>query len=210
MSNLTLLLNASRPFKPFQVEINDVKVDLFARKPSLGEQKDIDATFSETYQSTLEKYDTATSTADIFAGIRRLPAEKLARYIAEADRRDLTSESANELDKSDLTDSDVVALTETKINEREATLREKYTLEEMQHVAMQRRAHFYALAQAQEAMARVLASRTIYNTATEKDYLFATLEDVESMPMDDLIVLVSAANAAVFAPKKEATPTPLS
>lgn len=196
MSNtLQRLLDASRPFKPFTATINGEVFNLFARKASIAAMQEISESSDGEYRKALEAYNEEDAdTAPIFAALRRLSPEKLAKYVADADRRDFLADTLALLDKSEDTDPEVVAEVDRLVAERVEELK---TLEAatLFGLATQRRKHFYALMKSNEIVSRKLASLLIFDDAKER--LFPNPEDAAELSYDDLHKLVTDASTAV-------------
>ena len=194
-NTLQRLLDASRPYKEFTAVINEETFKLYARKASLATMSTIAESWDSTYSETLAKYDdTSVDTAPIFAALRRLDVDKLSKYIAEADKQDFTADTLQFLDKTDPKDLEVESEVERRIQERITELKLSGR-EELLKLAVDRRAHYYAIVKSNEATNRKMASLLIYNE--DKTPLFESPDDATQLTYDDLTKLVEEASKAV-------------
>lgn len=202
---LSLLIAASRPFIPFTSSINGQEFSFTARKLSLAESQVVSDTWDSIYSETRAKYDdTTVDTAPIFAQIKRLDAKALAKYIAEADRYDLRQEAAAMHDGASFGDPLVIETTDELVAQRRQDLSAQ-PLEDLRHLAMERRSHFYASNMASEASARKTATLIIHDS--EQKPVFPTIEAAAQLQFDDLVALVMAADKAVASTKLDPLPS---
>src|SRR5579884_4315768 len=195
---LKFMAAKSRPFVPFSVTIGGESWSLFARKPSLAEQAEISNLWDKVYQETKEKADSATiDYAPVFSQIKRLDEKKLARYIAQADRNDLRSEELSLYEGKSPDDPEIKAEVDSAVESRQHEL-ESRPLDELRQMAVERRAHFYAMSQANEATSRATAKYIVYDG--NKEPLFNTIDDAAELAIDDLSLLIEEASK-VLVPK---------
>jgi hypothetical protein len=204
-SALSRILAATRPYVPFQYKFGDEVVDLTTRKLSGADNEVLTNLWQETYKNRLAKSE-SEDTSIIFSQLKRYDASQLAKYIAQADRRDLAAQASMENDDKPLTDEAVKARTDELVAEREAHINAAVPVDEMLTLAMQRRAHFDAANAATNAVNRAQFTMMVYDA--EGAPLADSYEALDELPSEDFVGIFSAALTAL-APPEEKAPDPL-
>lgn len=197
---LKRLLNAARPYKAFSLTIDGRVFDGFVRKASLAEAQEISATWDKNYNDTIALYNSEGRPADqgltiIFENLKRQKKHTLARFIVTAEEGDLAIEAdtllGGDADRQTQTFKDQFeSLKET----REKELLE-FKEEDLLQLAMDRRVHFYAVEQANNAVTRKMAQLTIFDE--DKNPFFNSEEEVKELPSGILDQLMDAATKAI-------------
>src|ERR1700693_838761 len=87
--------------------------------------------------------------------------KRSSRYIAQADRNDLRSEILSLHEGKSFDDPEIIAEVDAAVEARQHEL-EVRPLDELRQMAIERRSHFYAMSQANEATSRATAKYIVY------------------------------------------------
>jgi hypothetical protein len=204
-STLARIIAAKRPYHPFTIKLGEGdEVTLYARKASYGEQANLSKIWDEKYTSIRKEYkDEDSDTAAIYSVLRQASKDKLAKFVAQASYADYRAEVAAQYDKPQ-TDPDVITEAESLVKQEALALGDHNSQEELLKLAMERRSHFYAASEANQAVSRALALTIIYDE--NKELLFKSEDEVLELPIDEVTALVEAASNATA---KEETADPL-
>lgn len=204
---LKRLLNAARPFKPFQIDIDGRIFDGFVRKPSMAENQAISEAWDKIYNSTMESVENGTTDiglSTLFATLKRQKKNTLIKYILVAEEMDLVQETISlfggEIDtQSSLFKEELNKV--TKAREEDLSVKSD---EELLNLAMERRAHYYAVTLANAAMTRKTAQITVFDE--DKNPFFTTEDEVNELTLDALQKLTKAASECLAEETKDVNP----
>lgn len=201
---LSILINASRPFKKFEVTIGEQKFDLYARRPGNAESAVIGKVWTDTYEASLRRLDETDESSAIHRNLCRQPNNKLATYIAKADRIDFIGDAQVECGDKPADDPQVTARVDEMVAEREAELA-TYDREQLIKLAMDRKNNIQAFIDANTASLRASLKYAVF--AAEGEPLVTSDEQLDNLTEDAIEKIVQAANKALEVPK-DADPLP--
>lgn len=192
---LRLIVAASRPFVPFSATVGGKEFAAFARKPSVADNQTLSEVWDQSYADARSKFDgSEASSAPIFAQLRRYTKEQLIKYIGDADKFDLRSE-ALQLHPGKPFDSVEV---QEELSQLVDIKKEQYKAleqEDLLNIAMERRAHFYAMSKANEDLNYALASVMIFEA--EGKPLFDSPSDASQLTQEVLTEIIDKASKAL-------------
>lgn len=198
------LLNAARPMKKFWVMIGDTKVEMQARRPGAIEAQKILDSWNDTYEKSRErilKNDQKEDLNLLERSLRRQANDRLAKYIARADRLELLGEAQMLCDDKPVDDPMVQAKLEELILEREKNLAEGETRDTLIEMALERRAHIQAMIEAQVAQMRTAIVQMVYSPDGAR--AFANEEELGQLPETVIEDIFDKANKVLEEPKDD-------
>lgn len=163
MSDLvTIINNAARPFKKFEVEIGEQTFEFKTRALSATQSDELSKVFGEKFDQVSTEMEAGNlDVAIIKRGLAKQSKEALARLIVKADRIDYLSEASSELDDKPFSDP----LVQEKADEKQAqalSLLLGATEEEVLEQALERRAFVVATLKATDAQNLYFLYLTLY------------------------------------------------
>lgn len=196
---LSRLLQAVRPFRPFEVEIAGEKFKYKARKPGSAETQDNSRAWDKAYEAAIVSFDDSKVDATaLYNNLKRASAERLAEFVVSADKREIEADVLNFLDKKEA-DGESKEEVDRQVKERTAKLISDETHESLLGMAMDRRRHYFALGEANEELTRTLALTMIFTE--DESPLFSSLDQVRALPDEVLTTMVVAANEVLKDPE---------
>ncbi len=171
MSNsvLTLITNASRPFKSFEAEFEGEKVKLYTRRLSAAETSILQKVYADEVAKVKETLQ--EDGGDLVAlrhNFGKQTKEKLAKFVVAADRNDYLLEASSELDDANISDPRVIELCESKMEEAQRLL-EGAEFDEVLDQAIDRRAFVLSASRASQIQNRYLLYYSAYCDELDED-----------------------------------------
>lgn len=203
MKAIDLLLNASRPYKTFTVDINGVKVPLLARKPGALDAAKIGEAWNTAYEAAMSKAISKENvdTDALYRNLQRQDNDRLAEYISKADRLDMVGD-AQLLCGDKPADSPEV---QAKLDEMQKARYDELVAEPREQLismAFDRRNHIHGLLDAQAAANRVTVMVMVYDA--DQSLAFESEEQVKMLPEKTIEEILAKASEALEEP--EASP----
>lgn len=171
MSNsvLTLITNASRPFKSFETEFEGEKVTLYTRRLSAAETSILQKVYADEVARVKETLqEDGGDLVTLRHNFGKQTKEKLAKFIVAADRTDYMLEASSELDDADVSDPRVTELCEAKMEEAERLL-QGAEFDEVLDMAIDRRAFVLSASRASQIQNRYLLYYSVYCDELNED-----------------------------------------
>jgi hypothetical protein len=190
---LLRLLQATRPYKEFIVDIDGDPQIYYARRPGSIESARVSKAFDEAYAKSKRESEN-TDYSSLYTLLKRQDNKRLAEFIVRADEREYLAEASMLNNDAPLTDpqvkKDAAEMAKAKQAEYEA-----YSHEDLLKKAWERREHFQAMEDGQTAANYMMAVVTLFckNEDGTYDPLFENIEEARQLPMDVLLKVVSEA-----------------
>lgn len=189
---LTRLLNATRPYKPFSVKIGDDTFEYFARRPGSIESARVSKAFDEAYHDSKQSQGDPDYTS-LYTLLKRQDNDKLASFIVKADKRDYLQEASMLNNDAPLDDERVI-----KDADELANVKHKEYVDmphdDLLSKAWERREHFQAIEDGQNAANYMMAVVTLY-TQEGNAYLplFDSIDTARQLPINSLVAVMTEA-----------------
>lgn len=209
---LARLLEASRPYKEFTFESESGdKITMFARRMGQVDIETAARAWEDAYRAAKAEFkDSEMEQTAVFEGLNRSSKERLAKFIANAEKLDYLAEGSSLLDQP--TDSEEVKeFADNQVSERITELKDQEHTALVQ-LAYERRWHTYASNVANSEQIRSMAKATIYERMDSGEFVpvFSDPKMVADLPQSSLVKVLEAARLALEPPEEVPEVPPLS